>query len=144
MKNENVEDRRALLRGGRRYVMAYGCARAWATLTFTGASAGAIGGPAGGAAGGAAVAAAIPWSFDTHFTFDLAYIVVSILLVLLFRRFIPPQRESHDEVRVVRVHARGFDCRSLGPVGARSVVFSDGGRLACCGGGIRPLFAVGC
>lgn len=35
------------------------------------------------------VAAAIPWSFDTHFTFDLAYIVVSILLVLLFRRFIP-------------------------------------------------------
>lgn len=77
--------------------MAYGCARAWATLTFTGASAGAIGGPAGGAAGGAvggaaggaAVAAAIPWSFDTHFTFDLAYIVVSILLVLLFRRFIP-------------------------------------------------------
>ena len=65
--------------------MAYGCARAWATLTFTGASAGAIGGPAGGAA----VAAAIPWSFDTHFTFDLAYIVVSILLVLLFRRFIP-------------------------------------------------------
>lgn len=36
MKNENVEDRRALLRGGRRYVMAYGCARAWATLTFTG------------------------------------------------------------------------------------------------------------
>ena len=36
MKNENVEERRALLRGGRRYVMAYGCARAWATLTSSG------------------------------------------------------------------------------------------------------------
>ena len=38
--------RRALLRGGRRYVCAYGCARAWATLTFTGASgAGVLGAP---------------------------------------------------------------------------------------------------
>lgn len=76
-----AEDRRALLRGGRRYVCAYGCARAWATLTFTGASA--------GVADGSTVVAAAPWSLDAHFTFDIAYIAVSILMVLLFRRFIP-------------------------------------------------------
>ena len=81
MKSENAEDRRALLRGGRRYVCAYGCARAWATLTFTGASA--------GVADGSTVVAAAPWSLDAHFTFDIAYIAVSILMVLLFRRFIP-------------------------------------------------------
>jgi len=40
-KVESKEDRRALLRGGRRYVVAYGCARAWATLTFAVAGAGA-------------------------------------------------------------------------------------------------------
>lgn len=84
-KAEPKEDRRALLRGGRRYVMAYGCARAWATLTFTGTAASAT----GAATGGPAVAAAAPWSFDPHLTFDVAYIAVSILLVLLFRRFIP-------------------------------------------------------
>ena len=72
-----TEDRRALLKGGRRYICAYGCARAWATLTFTGATA------------GAGMLDAAPWSFDPHFTFDLAYIAVSILLVLLFRRFVP-------------------------------------------------------
>ncbi|WP_417003888.1 helix-turn-helix domain-containing protein [Adlercreutzia equolifaciens] len=71
-----TEDRRALLKGGRRYICAYGCARAWATLTFTGATA------------GAGMLDAAPWSFDPHFTFDLAYIAVSILLVLLFRRFV--------------------------------------------------------
>lgn len=69
------EERRALLRGGRRYIVAYGCARAWATLTFTGA------GPQG--------APALPGSFNLHLTFDATYIAVSILLVLLFRRFIP-------------------------------------------------------
>ncbi len=85
------EDRRALLKGGRRYICAYGCARAWATLTFTGATA------------GAGVLDAAPWSFDPHFTFDLAFIAVSILLVLLFRRFVPL-----NENRVVK--AVSFGC----------------------------------
>ena len=75
-KAESKEDRRALLRGGRRYVMAYGCARAWATLTFTGAGAGA----------GVRVLDAVPWAFDPHLTFDVAYIAVSIFMVLRFRR----------------------------------------------------------
>ncbi|MEC4295344.1 helix-turn-helix domain-containing protein [Adlercreutzia shanghongiae] len=85
------EDRRALLKGGRRYICAYGCARAWATLTFTGATA------------GAGVLDAAPWSFDPHLTFDLAFIAVSILLVLLFRRFVPL-----NENRVVK--AVSFGC----------------------------------
>ncbi|NCA32410.1 helix-turn-helix domain-containing protein [Adlercreutzia muris] len=89
-KAESKEDRRALLRGGRRYVVAYGCARAWATLTFTGAGAGA----------GVRVLDAVPWSFDPHLTFDAAYIAVSILMVLLFRRFIPL-----NENRLVKVVA---------------------------------------
>ena len=87
-KAESREDRRALLRGGRRYVVAYGCARAWATLTFTGAGA------------GAGMLDAVPWSFDPHLTFDAAYIAVSILMVLLFRRFIPL-----NENRLVKVVA---------------------------------------
>ena len=50
---------------------AYGCARAWATLTFTG-----------------------PWrfpapGFDPHVTFDVSYIAVSLIVALLFRRLIP-------------------------------------------------------
>ncbi|MEC4273172.1 helix-turn-helix transcriptional regulator [Adlercreutzia sp. R25] len=85
------EDRRALLKGGRRYICAYGCARAWATLTFTGATA------------GAGVLDAAPWSFEPHFTFDVAYIAVSILLVLLFRRFVPL-----NENRAVK--AASFGC----------------------------------
>ncbi len=89
--SEMQEDRRALLKGGRRYICAYGCARAWATLTFTGATA------------GAGVLDAAPWSFDPHFTFDLAFIAVSILLVLLFRRFVPL-----NENRVVK--AVSFGC----------------------------------
>lgn len=86
------EERRALLRGGRRYIVAYGCARAWATLTFTGASAGAAAG----------VLDAVPWSFDPHLTFDAAYIAVSLLLALLFRRFVPL-----SENRAVRAVAVG-------------------------------------
>ena len=89
-KAESKEDRRALLRGGRRYVVAYGCARAWATLTFTGAGAGA----------GVRVLDAVPWSFDPHLTFDAAYIAVNILMVLRFRRFIPL-----NENRLVKVVA---------------------------------------
>lgn len=65
------ESRRALLKGARCYVAAYGCARAWATLTFTG-----------------------PWrfpapGFDPHVTFDVSYIAVSLIVALLFRRLIP-------------------------------------------------------
>lgn len=71
-----AEDRRALLRGGRRYICAYGCARAWATLTFTGAT-------------GAGVLGAPPSGFDPHLTFDVAFIAISVLLVLLFRRLVP-------------------------------------------------------
>ncbi len=89
---DHREERRALLRGGRRYIVAYGCARAWATLTFTGAGATVAGGTASAATGGAGapgVLAQAPWSFDPHLTFDIAYIAVSLLMVLLFRRFIP-------------------------------------------------------
>lgn len=103
MKSENAEDRRALLRGGRRYIVAYGCARAWATLTFTGAGAGAAG-----------VLDAAPWSFDPHFTFDVAYIAVSILLVLLFRRLIP----LNDNRPVRAVAAGGMITASLACVAA--------------------------
>ena len=71
-----AEDRRALLRGGRRYICAYGCARAWATLTFTGAT-------------GAGVLGAPPSGFDPHLTFDVTFIAISVLLVLLFRRLVP-------------------------------------------------------
>ena len=65
------ESRRARLKGARCYVAAYGCARAWATLTFTG-----------------------PWrfpapGFDPHVTFDVSYIAVSLIVALLFRRLIP-------------------------------------------------------
>ena len=65
------ESRRALLKGARCYVAAYGCARAWATLTFTG-----------------------PWrfpapGFDPHVTFDVSYIAVSLIVAVLFRRLIP-------------------------------------------------------
>lgn len=65
------ESRRALLKGARCYVAGYGCARAWATLTFTG-----------------------PWrfpapGFDPHVTFDVSYIAVSLIVALLFRRLIP-------------------------------------------------------
>ena len=65
------ESRRALLKGARCYVAAYGCARAWATLTFTG-----------------------PWrfpapGFDPPVTFDVSYIAVSLIVALLFRRLIP-------------------------------------------------------
>ena len=65
------ESRRALIKGARCYVAAYGCARAWATLTFTG-----------------------PWrfpapGFDPHVTFDVSYIAVSLIVALLFRRLIP-------------------------------------------------------
>ena len=65
------ESRRALLKGALCYVAAYGCARAWATLTFTG-----------------------PWrfpapGFDPHVTFDVSYIAVSLIVALLFRRLIP-------------------------------------------------------
>ena len=70
------------MRGGRRYIAAYGCARAWATLTFTGSGAATAGGPGG-------LTSAASWTFDPHLTFDVAYIAVSILLVLLFRRFVP-------------------------------------------------------
>lgn len=88
-----AEDRRALLRGGRRYICAYGCARAWATLTFTGAAGVAVGGggAVGAVAGTAASATAGPaaGAFDPHLTFDIAFIAVSILLVLLFRRLVP-------------------------------------------------------
>lgn len=70
------------MRGGRRYIAAYGCARAWATLTFTGAGVATVGGPG-------ELTSAASWSFDPHLTFDVAYIAVSILLVLLFRRFVP-------------------------------------------------------
>lgn len=103
-KAEAGEDRRALLRGGRRYVMAYGCARAWATLTFTGAGAiAAVGSGAGVGSGvGAGVLDAAPWSFDPHLTFDVAYIAVSILLVLLFRRLVPL-----NDNRLVRAVAAG-------------------------------------
>ena len=76
---ESKEERRALMEGGRRYIVAYGCARAWATLTFTGVGAGA----------GAAVLDAAPWSFNPHITFDVAFIAVSLLLALAFRRFVP-------------------------------------------------------
>lgn len=86
---ETKDERRALMQGGRCYIVAYGCARAWATLTFTGAGAMALG-------------AAVPWSFDTHVTFDLAYIAVSLLLALCFRRFIPL-----NESRAVRAVAAG-------------------------------------
>lgn len=89
MKSENAEDRRALLRGGRRYVCAYGCARAWATLTFTGTSgAGVLGTPSS--------------DFDSHLTFDIAFIAVSILVVLLFRRLVPL-----NENRVVKAVSSG-------------------------------------
>ncbi len=74
-ERESAAERRALMAGGRLYIVAYGCARAWATLTFTGT--------------GAAVLAEVPWSFDPHLTFDAAYIAISLLLVLCFRRFIP-------------------------------------------------------
>lgn len=89
MKSENAEDRRALLRGGRRYVCAYGCARAWATLTFTGTS-------------GAGVLGAPSSDFDSHLTFDIAFIAVSILVVLLFRRLVPL-----NENRVVKAVSSG-------------------------------------
>ncbi len=83
------EERRALLRGGRRYIVAYGCARAWSTLTFTGTQSAA-----------ATTAATAPWSFNPHLTFDAGYIAISILLLLCFRRFIPL-----NEHRVVRAGA---------------------------------------
>lgn len=89
MKSENAEDRRALLSGGRRYVCAYGCARAWATLTFTGTS-------------GVGVLGAPSSDFDSHLTFDIAFIAVSILVVLLFRRLVPL-----NENRVVKAVSSG-------------------------------------
>lgn len=94
-ERESAKERRALMEGGRRYIVAYGCARAWATLTFTGS--------------GAAVLAEVPWSFDPHLTFDVAYIAVSLLLVLCFRRFIPL-----NENRTVRaVAVAGMTAASL-------------------------------
>ena len=84
--DESREERRALMRGGRRYICAYGCARAWATLTFTGATGAGV---LGDAVGGSAVAAQAPWSFDPHLSFDIVYIAVSLVLVLLFRRLVP-------------------------------------------------------
>ena len=83
------EERRALLRGGRRYIVAYGCARAWATLTFTGTQSAA-----------ATAAMTAPWSFNPHLTFDAGYIAIGILLLLCFRRVIPL-----NEHRLVRARA---------------------------------------
>ncbi len=115
--SESQEERRALMQGGRRYIVAYGCARAWATLTFTGAGALALG--------------TAPWSFDTHATFDLAYIAVSILLVLCFRRFIP-LNENHAVKAVAAggMVAASLCCAAAAMLPEYSLPLMVGGSLA--------------
>ena len=81
------------MEGGRRYIAAYGCARAWATLAFTGA---------GSTVWNGALGSDVFGGLDTHFAFDLAYVLVSIFLVLTFRRFVPL-----NENRAVRAVAAG-------------------------------------
>ena len=117
------ESRRALLKGARCYVAAYGCARAWATLTFTG-----------------------PWrfpapGFDPHVTFDVSYIAVSLIVALLFRRLIPlnEQRWLRRLVLGCMVGASvGCIAVALAPgaaaplAAAASLIAGLGYGLSCC------------
>ena len=70
------EERRALLRGGRRFMVAYGCARAWATLAVTGTKCAA-----------ATAAMRVPWSFNPQHTFDAGNIAIEIVLLVCFHCF---------------------------------------------------------
>lgn len=99
---ENAAERHMLMDGGRRYIVAYGCARAWATLTFTGFGIGT----------GAAVIGGAPWSFNPHFTFDITFIMVSLVMAFAFRRFLPLNESRR---------LRRLSCVAMG-VGSAAVV----------------------
>ena len=121
------EERRALLKGARCYVVAYGCARAWATLTFTG-----------------------PWQFlpvgfDPHVTFDASYVAVSLLVALLFRKVVP-LNERRWLLRLVLgcMVAASAGCIAVGlvPAGAAAPLAVASSLAAGVGYGLFP--AAGC